>query len=140
MGNETQPSNPTKATPRAPRKPRTPAKKVAPKKVAQSLAQAQSRAKQNMDSGAASLEQVHGFLATKKNRGKYFSPTDIAVGLGEGVSDKSVRKVLQRAGLAKGKQAVIEAPGSRDWIALHKAGNKNTYSAFTAGSNLPVAQ
>jgi len=109
------------------------------KSKTRTLAQAQQQAQANMASGSASFEQVHNFLANKKNRGKYFSPGQIAAGIGEGCTDKAVRKALQRAGLAKGKQAAIAA-SEKDWLALHKSGNRNTYTCFNAGSDLPVAQ
>ena len=116
-------------------------KKAAPRKSkGVSLGQAQASAQANMDNGSASLEQVHSFLSRKANKGKYFGPGQIAVGIGDGCSDKSVRKAMQRAGLAKGKNAVIAAPGDKDWLALHKAGNRNTYCAFPANSNPPAAQ
>jgi len=134
----------SKSTP-ASKKPasKKPASKTASKgsrKSAVSLGQAQSQANANMDNGSASLEQVHSFLSKKANKGKYFGPGQIAVGIGEGCTDKSVRKAMQRAGLAKGKNAVIAAPGDKDWLALHKAGNRNTYCSFPAGSNPPAAQ
>ena len=105
-----------------------------------SLGQAQQSAQSQMESGSASLDQVHAFLSRKPNKGKYFGPGQIAVGIGDGCTDKSVRKAMQRAGLAKGKNAVIAAPGDKDWLALHKAGNRNTYCAFTANTNPPAAQ
>ena len=134
---ETNPSTPAKkAAPKA--TPKKSAPKAAKSSGGQSLAQAQATAQKSMTSGSASFDQVHAFLAKKANRGLYFSPGQIAIGIGEGCTDKAVRKSLQNAGLAKGKQGVIEA--GADWLALHKAGNRNTYTAFNAGAPLPVAK
>ena len=134
-------NNAESTTPAKPTKARKPAKKAAPKSSKSvSLGDAQKSAQANMESGSASLEQVHAFLSKKANRNKYFGPGQIAVGIGDGCTDKSVRKAMQRAGLAKGKNAVIAAPGDKDWLALHKSGNRNTYCAFTAQTNPPAAQ
>lgn len=103
-----------------------------------SLVQAQAKQQAQMGSNSASLEQIRGHLSAKKNRGKYFTPNEIATAIGNGVTDKGVRKAMQKAGLAKGKSAVIESGGL--WLCLGKAGNRNGYCAVTEGTDPPAMQ
>ena len=110
--------------------------KVKPSKL--SLVQAQAKQQAQMGSNSASLEQIRGFLSKKGNRGKYFTPSQIATAIGEGTTDKGIRKTLQKAGLAKGKETVIETDSL--WLCLAKSGNKNAYCAVTPGTTPPVVQ
>ena len=103
-----------------------------------SLVQAQAKQQAQMGSNSASLEQIRGFLSKKGNRGKYFTPSQIATAIGEGTTDKGIRKTLQKAGLAKGKETVIETDSL--WLCLAKSGNKNAYCAVTPGTTPPVVQ
>ena len=130
----------TNKTPEASKAPATPKPtKADPKaKKAVSLADAQKQSKANMQTSSASLASITQFLAKKSNRGKYFSPNAIATAIGEGVTDKSVRKSLQKAGLAASKDAVIESSDNKLWLALAKQGNKNTYCAFDAKTQPPA--
>ena len=108
-------------------------------KTTVSLEDAQANSQKQMASQSASLDEIKSFLTRKANKGKYFSPAQIATGLGEGISDKSVRKSLQKAGLAKGKAAVIAAD-EKIWLGLGKSGNRNGYCAFDANNNAPTFQ
>ena len=114
----------------------TPAPKATKKAV--SLADAQAQSKANMQTSSASFGAITAFLSKKSNQGKYFSPTAIATAIGEGVTDKSVRKTLQKQGLAANKQGVIESGNDKLWLALAKQGNKNTYCAFPAETAPPA--
>ncbi len=120
-----------------PKAPRAKARPRAAKSSKTTLAQAQEAAQINLQSHSASLDGITGFLSSKKNLGKLFTPSQIAAGMGNGIGDRDVRKTLQKAGLAKGKQPVIES-GDR-WLHLTKAGNRNQYAATAAGTPLAPA-
>lgn len=108
---------------------------ASPKK--QTLAQAQSAAQVNLQSHSASIDQIGSFLSRKANLGKLFTPTEIAAGMGNGIGDRDIRKTFQKAGLAKGKEGVIES-GER-WLHLNKSGNRNQYAATEIGTPLAPA-
>jgi hypothetical protein len=79
------------------------------------------------------MTQIMGFLTRKPNIGKLFSPDQVATGIGEGVTGKSVRRTLQKQGLAgtEGKQAVIQS--GEHFLYLSKEGNRNRYRAVPKG-------
>ena len=102
------------------------------------LAQAQQSAQAEMQTHSASMTQIVDFLTRKKNRGEVFSPTQIAAGIGHGVTDRDIRKTLQKNGLAssEGKAGVIQ---SGPWfLYLSKSGNRNGYRALPEGTPPPT--
>ena len=134
----TSEQTPAKSTTPAKSKPAGKKTKPAAKPSKLSLVQAQAKQAAQMGSNSASLGQIRTFLSDKKNKGKYFSPGEIATAIGEGTTDKGVRKTLQKAGIAKGKETVIESDSL--WLCLAKSGNKNAYCAVNVGTTPPAVQ
>ena len=96
-----------------------------------SLAQAQ-RAAQSASPSRPGVDTIVKFLSRKNNVGKLFSSEQIAKALSNGASSQSVRRVMQRAGLARGKPMPIEH--DKLWVYLQKDGNSNRYRAVPQGS------
>lgn len=98
------------------------------------LEQAQQEAQSQMQSHSASMGQIIGFMSQKKNLGETFSPSQIATGIGEGITDRDVRKALQKQGLAgsEGKAGVIQAGDY--FLYLRKSGNRNAYQLVPEGT------
>jgi len=129
-----KPSEPV-PKPKAP-KPKAP-KPKAPKPKAFTLEQAQKAAQAQMQTHSASMIQIVGFLSRKKNVGEALSPAQIAAGIGNGATDRDVRKTLQKQGLAgsEGKTGVIRTGDY--FLYLNKAGNKNQYRLLPQGTPPP---
>ncbi|MCK5616876.1 hypothetical protein KAR91_84220 [Candidatus Pacearchaeota archaeon] len=110
----------------------------APKKKKLTLAEGQAAAQANLASHSASLDAIRDFLFAKPQVGTLMSPAKIAEGLGNGITDKDVRKTMQKSGLASGKTGLIETgPEGSVWIYLAKDGNRNRYGAVPNGDSAP---
>lgn len=79
------------------------------------------------------VDQIVKFLSRKPNLGKLFSSEQIAKALSDGATGQSVRRTMQRAGLARGKPSPIEH--DKLWVYLQKEGNGNRYRATTRGTS-----
>lgn len=123
-------------------KPKSKARKSSPdrsKKGGLSLEEAQKAAQDRMQTHSASMTQIVGFLGRKKNAGEAFSPGQIATGIGNGATDRDVRKVLQKQGLSgsEGKTGVIRTGDY--FLYLSKSGNRNQYRLLPEGTPPPAA-
>ena len=119
-----------KAKPRATTKAKGKAKPL-------TLEQAQKAAQEQMKTHSASMTQIVGFMSRKKNVGEVFSPAQIAAGIGNGATDRDVRKALQKQGLAgsEGKSGVIQTGDY--FLYLVKSGNRNQYRLVPEGTPPP---
>lgn len=102
--------------------------------VLMSLEQANQKAKAQF-SGGTNANEV--FIILLANKGKALSPVELAEKIGETVTPKNVRNAMQKNGLSKHQNAVIEADlnGKRYWIHLTKlTGGRNAYKLTNKGT------
>lgn len=117
---------------KSPAKPTTPKKKSVKESPAKGLTLEQAqKAAQKAAPSRPGVDQIIGFLSRKSNLGKLFSSEQIAKALSNGATGQSVRRTMQRAGLARGKPSPIEH--DKLWVYLQKEGNGNRYRATAKG-------
>lgn len=98
------------------------------------LEAAQSAAKAQLTTRSDLQEQVVRVLASSSNKGKALGPDAIAVAIskdGPAVTRKDVRRSLQKMGLSRDQQGLVEI--GTHWIYLEKVSGKNTYRLVNKG-------
>ena len=103
-------------------------------KQTQTLEQANAEGRKQLSAGTTA-EEIFKILL--KNKGKSFTPLELASMLGDTVTPKNVRNACQKEQLSKHQNAVIERKinNKKYWIYLSKlTGGKNTYTLRNAQS------
>lgn len=90
------------------------------------LADAQTAAKVNLQSGRAALTDVIAAML-KAGKGKPLPVEQVAAAVGPTTTRADIRHTFQRAGLSARKNAVIETPDGKNWLWLSKVKGQNSY-------------